>query len=104
MADQKDKMTCNCPCCAGWGTKNGEWHGHWHGHVVLRLLLGILIVGAAFWVGLTLGELRAEMYNAGYGGGHAMMRGYYGGYAPMMQNYAAPTPAAQSAPATNATP
>lgn len=105
MEEQKDKKTCGCPCCCGSGMGNGAWHGHWHGHIILRILLAILIIGVAFWVGMRLGELRAEVYNAGYYGGRGMMRsyGYHGGYAPMMQNYSAPTPSAGSAPATNAT-
>lgn len=98
MEEQKDKKVCDCHGCKcaagganGCGCGCGHWHGR-HGFFILRIVIAIIVVVAAFWIGMRLGELRAAYYGAGYGRGHQMMGGYYGraGGAPMMPYYGAP--------------
>jgi hypothetical protein len=58
--DNKDSKMCNC----GWCTHaHGGWHGH---HIVFRLLVVLIAIMVAFWLGLKLGELRTASFNAGY--------------------------------------
>jgi len=99
MDEQKDKKAeeghLHGPWC--WG-HHGERH-HWHpGFFVLRVLIMMIIIAAAFAIGVKLGELRASMYYSGYGGyGYyptQSMMGGYGGYGPygaypMMRYYGA---------------
>jgi hypothetical protein len=104
MEEQKDrKGACECPWCSG--TIHGHGCGHWHGFIILRVLLAIIVVVAAFWMGVKLGQLQSAYYNAGYNGGygsHRMMRGY-----PMMGAYGTTgvvPQTTQAAPSTSATP
>lgn len=117
------------PWCPWW---HGP-HGHWHpGIILLRILIGIIVVVGAFAVGFKLGELKSDMYYAGYSGYNYapmqyMMNGWnengyapgynYGPYgAPMMRYYEngyyngtqapaqqAPTQQAPMQPATSTT-
>ena len=108
MEEQKDKMVCKCGWC---GMCNGTWS---HGHMILRILLAVVIAVVILAVGIKIGELRTQLYDAGYGGNFGpthMMRGcgfgnyYYGNYGavPMMQPYGVSMPTtggAAPAPAT----
>ena len=60
-----DAHCSTCGSCAGCGSCGC---GSGHSHLVARLVIGIIIVVIAFWLGLKLGELRAEFYNSGYYG------------------------------------
>ncbi len=94
---QKDNKMGNGHAWCSWcGHGDGQGgHGHRHGgHFIFRIVLAIIIVVIAFSVGIKLGEIKAELYYAGYGYSpmHSMMGGYgngYGGYGayPMMQYY-----------------
>lgn len=65
--------------------QNDHWHsnmhcamcGYGHGHRLLRLLLGLLILGIVFCIGFKMGEFRGE-YGGGFEGqyGRHMMKGY----------------------------
>ena len=96
MEDQKDKKACSCGSCS-CGTGMG-WCGcgHHYGWIILRIVIAILIVIAAFGIGMKLGELKQAYvdFGGGYGGyGGRMMRypmmgDYYGyGAAPHMMQY-----------------
>ena len=104
MEEQKDKKgACECPWCTGAMHRHG--YGNWHGFVILRVLLSVIVVVAAFWIGLKLGQLQSAYYNSGYSGGYGnyrMMRGY--GYPMMGSGYGVMPPTTQAAPSASATP
>ena len=58
----------HCGTCGGCMGCGGCSCGSGHSHLVARLVIGVVIVVIAFWLGLKLGELRAEFYNSGYYG------------------------------------
>lgn len=80
--------------------KNHEHSHDWHGmcgceghhgdhkHLVLRILLGLLILGMVFGVGLKVGEFKGELEAGGgfgFGPHFNMMRGYgWDNFGPMM--------------------
>ena len=84
MADKKGEM-CDCGCPGCWGGSMGGWHGH---HGLLRILIGIMIVLGAFFVGIKFGEIRAIL--GGYGGGERHSYYMMGGYGPMNGWYGMP--------------
>lgn len=68
----KDKSNwCECPCCRGY--KYGTWG---HGHYFARWLLGLIILGIVFSLGVKIGEFRGY-YGGDFGlyefGHHRMM-------------------------------
>ncbi len=83
----------HCGTCGGCMGCGGYACGSGHSHLVARLVIGIIIVVIAFWLGLKLGELRAEFYNSGYYGSNMpwnrmMLRNGSSLYPnSMMQNY-----------------
>jgi hypothetical protein len=78
---------CGCGQCGAGGFGGGMCScGRFGGHRVLRVLLGLIILGIVFAMGLKLGEVKG-MYNSAFyggsmrGGRFMMMRG-----APGMMN------------------
>ncbi len=72
--EEHNNKTCGCGSCGCMGM--GHWGG---GHMLVRVVIGLLMLLAAFWVGVKVGELQSELY--GYFGN------CYGGYCrayPMM--------------------
>ena len=68
-----------CQSCGCMGHSHGcGGSGHYHGHFLLRWLLGILLLGIVFAMGVKLGEFKSGFY--GYGN---MRHESYG--LPMMQ-------------------
>ena len=47
-----------CGQCGG----NGQWGGGHHGHFLLRLIIGLVIIGAVFSLGVKVGEFKG-MYD-----------------------------------------
>ncbi len=105
--------TCACPegCACSCGC---SWP---HGHRWFRVIIGLIILALAFWVGVKIGELKTLVMRDGWGYGnyygHTMM-GYPGGYGGYGYGYdgsgyggnAVPAPAqgaGTSSPATPAT-
>jgi hypothetical protein len=79
MAEEKNgkivstgKTTCAC----GTGCTCGC--GHYYAHRALWWILGIVILGIVFCIGVKAGEFRDEL--------HSLYGGYYRGY-PMMQEH-----------------
>jgi hypothetical protein len=78
--NKKDGKTCPCGCGACGCTSGGRWRGF----VALRIVIGILVIGLAFWIGVKVGEFRSELFGFGRMGGFGgraypmMMRGGYG--------------------------
>ena len=61
---QDNMQNCSCGHHCGWG----------HGHHLLRFVLGILLLGLVFALGVKLGEFKAEVRGYGY----MPLGGYYG--------------------------
>jgi hypothetical protein len=91
MEEMKDKKVCDCAggkcACAGAnGCGCGCGHGCWYGRhrfFILRIVLAVIVVVAAFWIGMRLGELKAAYNSASFGGrGSSRMMQYppVGGY------------------------
>lgn len=81
----------NCRCQSGMGSGMCRMCSFGHRFVLLRWLLGIIILGLVFWVGLMIGEFHGmygDSFGRGYGmgsGHHRMMR-YDQRVMPMMQS------------------
>jgi len=89
MEEQKNNVKidpegCKCPMCQ-W--KTGEWHhGCGHRHFILRLILGIVILGFVFCLGAAFGRATARFARVYNRGGYNMMYpgGGWSGSVPMM--------------------
>jgi hypothetical protein len=106
---------CKCSGCNGGGhscgcggdCNCGSGSHHWGGesHVVLRIFLGIVILGIVYAVGMKVGEFKSDVMNGYFGDRHGfMMRGSdveYGTFnAPvMMRTYSAPETTTPTTPA-----
>ncbi len=89
MEDKKECMGgcnggmsgCNSGMSKGCGSMGGKMCCGWggmHRSFLLRIILMIVILSFVFEAGLKLGELKAELYGYGMGGGHwgrSMMNG-----------------------------
>ena len=80
--------------------ENGTMHPMWNPHrfILLRIILGLIILGIVFGVGMQIGELKGIVESGGYGGG--MMRHYN----PYGDNMYYRMPAPMQAPATSTAP
>ncbi len=92
---------CNsCGACGMCGNNMGccGWHGRHMRHSVLRWILGLIILGIVFSVGMKIGEFKGQIEAGWYGG--MMSRGVmeYGGSPNMMYRLQV-----NSAPATTGT-
>ena len=81
-------MAHDCGCCHG----SGHWGGWGQKHVLVRVILGLIILGSMFWLGMKVGELNS-LVGGEYGYrhqspyGYGMMPGGYGWPNQMMQGY-----------------
>jgi hypothetical protein len=57
---------CQGKCC-------GQWHGG-HRHFFLRWILGLIILGIVFGLGVKIGEFKSEVYGGNYNGYGRMNR------------------------------
>lgn len=77
-----DGKTCPCGCgscgCTGMGMRR-----YGGGYGLLRIVIGLLVLALAFWIGVKAGEFRSEFMSGRFGGyGREypmMMRSGYGG-------------------------
>ena len=80
---------CNCGgmrgCGYGW-CRGGRHH-------LMKIAIGLIVLAVTFWAGVKIGELKAYLSGAGYGGRYGMMRLYgnsdggYGAGGAMMRGY-----------------
>ncbi|HUC01890.1 MAG TPA: hypothetical protein VMA75_03215 [Candidatus Paceibacterota bacterium] len=83
MAEEKNGKIVqvgNTTCACGPGCTCGC--GHYYAHRIFWWVLGIIVLGIVFCVGVKAGEFRDElrgMFGGYYGRGYPMMQ-YHGGY------------------------
>ena len=89
-------MGFQCSACQGGMNGCGGpcgWRGHGFVFIIVKIIVGLIVLGIVFSFGVLVGELKATL--GGGFGGRSMMRSYYGspvGAYPMMggQGYAIP--------------
>jgi hypothetical protein len=101
MEEQKNNKTCRegneCEMCHG---KMHGWFKCGHHHILLKLILGILILGFVFCLGAVFGRITAGFGHNYNRGNYYMMRGGWSREVPMMRGQWANPGANYGQPAT----